>query len=251
MIGVDVGGTNTDTAILCQSQVIAKGKKPTTEDKTSGVVDSIKAAFDQLCNTTGKHKVEKSEVLRSLARVSIGTTHFTNAINKRDGRSLERVAVIRLCGCSSRALPPFSDFPGELKELMFGGVYMLNGGLEYDRKEISAVDEEEVRQCVRQILKEEPPVKHVVISGVFAPCDDPCGKQEREVEKIVKEECPQLSCTLSHEVRYLSYSAILYATYSQSFHFVVFLNLSSNLKSTESYPNVQGNHICEEIFGWL
>lgn len=199
VIGVDVGGTNTDTAILRGGEVVAKGKRPTTEDKTSGVVDSIKAAIEQLCSTA-ELGVEKSDLISSLARVTIGTTHFTNAVNKRDASSLDRVAVMRLCGCSSRGLPPFSDFPEELKELMFGGAYMLNGGLEYDRKEISAVDEQEVRDCVRQILKEEHPVRHVVICGVFAPCDDPCGRQEREVERIVKEECPQLSCTLSHEV---------------------------------------------------
>ena len=34
MIGVDVGGTNTDTAILCRSQVMAKGKRPTTEQRS-------------------------------------------------------------------------------------------------------------------------------------------------------------------------------------------------------------------------
>ena len=198
VIGVDVGGTNTDTAILCGGQVVAKGKRPTTEDKTQGVVDSINAALEQLCNSTGQGR---SNVLKSLARVSIGTTHFTNAVKKRDGQNLDRVAVIRLCGCASRALPPFSDFPEKLKKLIFGGAYMLNGGLEYNKKEISAVDEEEVRKCVQEILRKDPPVNHVVISGVFASCDDPCGRQEREVEKIVKEECTQLSCTLSHKVR--------------------------------------------------
>lgn len=198
VVGVDVGGTNTDTAILCGSKIVAKGKRPTTEDKTQGVVNSIRAALDHLCS--GEQAVDRSKVLDSLSRVSIGTTHFTNAVNKRDGGSLKRVAVIRLCGCASRALPPFSDFPDELKEMIFGGAYMLSGGLEYDRKEISAVDEKEVRECVQQILKDDPPVRHVVISGVFAPCDDPCGRQEREVERIVKDECSQLSCTLSHEV---------------------------------------------------
>ncbi len=199
VIGVDVGGTNTDTAILRGGRVLAKGKKPTTEDKSQGVVSSIQAAIEQLCST-GDNRVDKSQFLKSLARVAIGTTHFVNAVKKRDAQSLDRVAVFRLCGPASRGLPPFSDFPEELKELVFGGAYMLSGGLEYDRKEISAVDEQEVRQCVREMMKQEPPVRHVVIAGVFAPTDDPCGKQERQVEKIVKDECPQLSCTLSHEV---------------------------------------------------
>jgi len=201
VVGVDVGGTNTDTAILLGGEVVGKGKQPTTVDKTQGVVASLQTAIDQLCsNSLGGQKVEMSEFLNSLARVAIGTTQFVNAVKKRDGKSLDRVAVIRLCGSSSRGLPPFSDFPEELKELMFGGAYMIGGGLEYDRTEISAIDEDEVREVVRQIMKAEPPVRRVVIAGVFATCDEPCGSQEKIVEKIVKEACPELSCTLSHEV---------------------------------------------------
>lgn len=194
VIGVDVGGTNTDTAILSGGDVIAKAKTPTTEDKTGGVVNSIHTALSSLPADTRAH------VLSNMARVSIGTTHFTNAVQKRDGRSLDRVAVIRLCGSASRALPPFSDFPDELKQLMFGGVHMVSGGVEYNAKEIEPVDAEELRRCVRTILDQSPPVRNVVISGVFAPCDEPCGRQEKLAEEIVRAECPELSCTLSHQV---------------------------------------------------
>lgn len=210
VIGVDVGGTNTDTAILLGDKVVAKGKRPTTEDKTLGVVDSIQAAIDQLCSSGGPLQVGKTEFLGSLARVAIGTTHFVNAVKKRDSHDLDRVAVMRLCGCSSRAMPPFSDFPEELKDLMFGGAYMVDGGLEYDGTEISALNSEEVRACVRQIVQQEPPVRHLVIAGVFSLCDDPCGQQEKQVERIVKEECPEISCTLSHEVTLIFCCCFIY-----------------------------------------
>lgn len=196
VIGVDVGGTNTDTAILCGGKVITKAKTPTTEEKTGGVLDSIQAALTSLSEEG------RDNVLRNLGRVSIGTTHFTNAVKKRDGSSLDRVAVIRLCGSASRGLPPFSDFPEELKSLVFGGEYMLNGGVEYDAKEISSVDPDEVRACVRKILNGSPPVRNVVISGVFSPCDKPCGRQEKLVEQILQAEFPELSYTLSYQVRY-------------------------------------------------
>lgn len=194
VIGVDVGGTNTDTVILQGNKVVVKAKSPTTEDKTRGVINSIQAALDGLSAEV------RSQVLDQLARVSIGTTHFTNAVKKRDGKSLDRVAVIRLCGPASRALPPYADFPAELEDLVYGGVYMIGGGLEYNTQEISPVNPEEVRGTVKEILNRNPAVRNVVISGVFSPCDDPGGRQEKEVEKIVKEECPQFSCTLSHEV---------------------------------------------------
>lgn len=195
VIGVDVGGTNTDTAILCGGRVVTKAKTPTTEEKTGGVVDSIQAALNSLSEE------DRAKVLSNLDRVSIGTTHFTNAVQKRDGSSLDRVAVIRLCGSASRALPPFSDFPEDLKALVFGGQYMVNGGVEYDAKEISAVDPDEVRACVGKMLSGSPPVRNVVVSGVFAPCDQPCGRQEQLVEEILQVEFPELSYTLSYQVR--------------------------------------------------
>ena len=37
VIGVDVGGTNTDAVVLAGSTVIASAKRPTSQDKTSGV----------------------------------------------------------------------------------------------------------------------------------------------------------------------------------------------------------------------
>ncbi len=199
VIGVDVGGTNTDTAILQGTKVIVKSKTPTTGEKTSGVINSIQTALDGLPADTRSH------VLDHLARVSIGTTHFTNAVEKRDRKSLDRVAVIRLCGPASRGLPPFADFPAELEDLVYGGGYMIGGGLEYNTKEISPINPEEVRKTVKEIMNRNPTVRNVVISGVFSPCDE---RQEKEVERIVKEECPQLSCTLSHEVGNMSFSPI-------------------------------------------
>ncbi len=194
MLGVDVGGTNTDTAILCGTRVVAKAKVPTSQGKTRGVVDSIKAALDSIPEET------RAQILKHLSRVSIGTTHFTNAVKKRDGGSFDKVAVLRLCGSASRGLPPYTDFPEDLKDILYGGSFMVDGGLEYNADEMVPINPDEIRGCVRQIVDSDPPVRNVVISGVFSPCDEPCGRQEKEVEEIMKSVCPELSCTLSHEV---------------------------------------------------
>ena len=199
VIGVDVGGTNTDTAILKGHKVIAKAKRPTTQDKTRGIIDSIQAALESL---PADHN--RDVVLSSLDRVSIGTTHFVNAVKERAREHLKRVAVIRLCGSASRALPPFIDFPKDLSNLIYGGGYMVGGGLEYDTKcEISSLNEEELRGTMKQILERDPPVRNIVISGVFSPCDDPKNNQESRTEAIMKQVCPDISCTLSHEVTYI------------------------------------------------
>ena len=41
VIGVDVGGTNTDAVILNGRKVLSSCKKPTSADGTQGVVDAI------------------------------------------------------------------------------------------------------------------------------------------------------------------------------------------------------------------
>ena len=196
VIGIDVGGTNTDTAILKGNEVVAKAKRLTTPDKTSGIINSLQAALDAVPADHGKE-----HVLANLQRVSIGTTHFVNAVKERAAQHLKRVAVIRLCGSASRDLPPFADFPRDLATLVYGGKHMVDGGLEYDAKrEISSLNSEQLKKTIREVVEQDPPVKNVVISGVFAPCDDPKDNQELRALAIIKQEFPQISCTLSHEV---------------------------------------------------
>ena len=196
VIGIDVGGTNTDTAILQGSTVIAKAKSLTTQDKTNGIINSLQAALDSVPSDPGK-----DHVLANLQRVSIGTTHFVNAVKERAAQHLKKVAVIRLCGSASRDLPPFSDFPKDLATLVDGGKYMVEGGLEYDAKrEISALDEDELKRTICGIVEQDPPIKNVVISGVFSPCDNPKDNQELRALAIAKQAFPDISCTLSYEV---------------------------------------------------
>lgn len=97
-IGVDVGGTNTDAAILdiekinTQSRgVLATCKTSTTSHVTSG----IRSAIDQVL---AKSQIDR----RKIVNVAIGTTQFVNAVVENDARRLSRVAVFRLCGPYTR-----------------------------------------------------------------------------------------------------------------------------------------------------
>ena len=143
-IGVDVGGTNTDAVIIKQSEVICSAKTPTTEDVTSGLETAIRNALHNLPSDYNSNDIQ---------RVNIGTTHFVNAVIQR--RDVVRVAVMRLCGPASRSVPPFSDFPEDLRRVIAGPYYFLNGGYEYDGSTIiSEVDDEEVRRVVNEIERE-------------------------------------------------------------------------------------------------
>jgi N-methylhydantoinase A/oxoprolinase/acetone carboxylase beta subunit len=101
-IGVDVGGTNTDAAILDVTAldtdtrgVLATCKTSTTSQVTLGIQAAIK-------DVLAKSKVDRTKVLN----VAIGTTHFVNAVVENDARRLNRVAVIRLCGPYTRKVNP-------------------------------------------------------------------------------------------------------------------------------------------------
>lgn len=55
----------------------------------------------------------------------LGTTHFINAIIRRKG--LARVAVLRLCGPATVALPPFCDMPPDLCAAIGCSYRLLSG----------------------------------------------------------------------------------------------------------------------------
>ena len=73
--------------------------------------------------------------LRKSRRCMIGTTHFTNAVVER--RRLLEVAVLRLALPATAALPPFIDWPPDLRATLGGHTYMLPGGCEFDGRAIA------------------------------------------------------------------------------------------------------------------
>ncbi|KAF5571065.1 Hydantoin utilization A [Fusarium phyllophilum] len=194
-IGVDVGGTNTDAAILDIRAaatstpgrgVLASHKASTTRDITSGIEAAIRAVLRDSA-------VDQSGVLS----VTIGTTHFINALVEADARRLDRVAVVRLCGPFTRQLPPFSDFPVGLRSILDGGVYYLDGGLEIDGREIEPLDHEQIRQTARDVVAKG--INVVALVGVFSPLDHD-GKHEEECRRILLQEAPSLQVVCSHDI---------------------------------------------------
>ena len=100
-IGIDVGGTNTDAALMRGDEVICWVKTPTTQDVTGGVL----SALEQIMT---KGQISAAEV----GSVMIGTTHFTNAVVQR--RDLAPTAVVRLGLPATASLPPMVDWPDDL-----------------------------------------------------------------------------------------------------------------------------------------
>ena len=129
-------------------------KRSTTANVTSGVADAIRAVLQDVW--------QPSEVDACL----VGTTHFVNAIVQRS-EDLSPVAVLRLCGPASGALPPFVSLPADLAAKVHGHYLLGSGGLEIDgEQEIKALDEAEIAGFVNTCLEKD--LHCIVVAGVFS-----------------------------------------------------------------------------------
>lgn len=178
-IGIDVGGTNTDAVLLEGTEILRAIKTPTTEDVTSG----IKTALAHIL---------KDDIAREapIGAIMIGTTHFTNAVVER--RGLERIAVIRIGLPAAASLPPFVDWPQDLRSKVEGVTFLLRGGNEFDGRPIVPFDRDGMRRAAEAIVASG--VTSAAITAVFSPLTDAC---EEEAAAILAEAAPHVSVTLS------------------------------------------------------
>ncbi|MGE7765572.1 ROK family protein [Peribacillus sp. NPDC096540] len=181
-LGVDVGGTNTDAALLDERlQVIHTVKVPTTKDVESGI-------FEAIAKVVQESRIEPSDIGYAM----LGTTHCTNAIVER--KRLNKVGVIRIGKPATTAIPPFTDWPQDLREEIEGASTMVSGGYEFDGRLISEINREEVLEFCKEI---KGSVESIAISGVFAPVNK---EQEENVAIWVKEELGGIPISLSNEI---------------------------------------------------
>ena len=179
LIGIDVGGTNTDAVLMDGAALLAKAKTPTSQDVTSGIVAALE-------------KILSGASLAPINGVMLGTTHFTNALLEQ--RGLSPTAVVRLCLPATQLLPPLVDWPEDLKNAMGGLTYMASGGHEFDGREISPLDFAELKEIARDIRRKG--AEAVAVCGVFSPVNP---VHEREAAAFLQGELPKVTFTLSHE----------------------------------------------------
>jgi N-methylhydantoinase A/oxoprolinase/acetone carboxylase beta subunit len=181
-VGIDVGGTNTDAVLMAGRRVLAEVKTPTTEDVTGGVVNALR-------NLAAAADFEP----RQVQAVMIGTTHFTNAVV--EARRLMPTAAVRLGLPATQALPPMVDWPERLKEALGGHVYLCHGGHEFDGREISPLDADELRRVAADLAAHE--IRSIAVSSVFSPVN---AELEDEASRLLRAELPEAAISLSHEI---------------------------------------------------
>ncbi|KAJ4486286.1 hypothetical protein J3R30DRAFT_3655485 [Lentinula aciculospora] len=198
-IGVDVGGTNTDACLIDPSAtalpnrgILSWHKSVTTSNPSHGIENVINALLKQA-------NVGSS----SVASITIGTTHFINAVIEKDRSRLAPVAVLRLSGPFSRSIPPGIDWPADLRELVCAHVAFLDGGLEIDGSVIREPNEAQVKEeCIRI---RSLGIRSIVVNGIFSPADVLGELQEEKVGQWIKKYYPEADIVLSKEVANLGF----------------------------------------------
>ncbi|MDE0235211.1 MAG: hydantoinase/oxoprolinase family protein [bacterium] len=181
-LGIDVGGTNTDAVLMRGRQVVAAFKTPTTPDVSSGIDTALRRilAFS---------KSDPSEI----RAVMIGTTHFTNAVV--EGRDLAPTAAVRLGAPATMAIPPMTDWPDRLRQALGGHAYVCRGGHEFDGREVSALDLDELKRVAAQIG--EAGVTSVALTSVFSPVN---AEMETAAAAVFAEELSGVTVSVSREI---------------------------------------------------
>ena len=182
-LGVDVGGTNTDTVVIDrEDRLLGKAKVPTTPDVSSGIQSSIETVL----------ALDTVDVSR-ITHVMLGTTHATNAVIER--RALQRVAVIRIGSPATHSVRPLFGWPGELRAAIAVAETIVPGGIEFDGREIVPFDPDAVRRFLESL---DEPVDAVAITSVFAPVSP---RHELAAEEVTRAVLGgEVHVSLSHQV---------------------------------------------------
>lgn len=182
-LGIDVGGTNTDGVLLDRDmKVIHSLKTPTTEDVETGIYNTISRLVKE-----ANVKVDNIEF------TMLGTTQCTNAIVER--KKLNRVAIIRIGAPAGTSIKPLVGVPEDLKEMLDGHTYIVEGGHEFNGKEINTLNEEKIRSIAKEVNGK---VDSIAITSIFSPVDQ---SHETRAAEILREELgDDVSISLSSEV---------------------------------------------------
>ncbi|KAH8172487.1 hydantoinase/oxoprolinase domain-containing protein [Sarocladium implicatum] len=205
VIGVDVGGTNTDSVLLDltkpgTSAVISHHKSPSTPDVTDGVKATLESLLSRPLAGSEPGNPQLPDPT-SVAALAIGTTHFLNAIVQRDARLLSRVAVVRISSHGFLDSPlPFADWPASIRNLLEGHVGIVPGGVNIDGKQVAPLDPASLKEQAAAIYTSG--LRHVVIVGMGSPMDQSFN-QEAEAQRHILEEMERLDPRYASSVQFV------------------------------------------------
>jgi N-methylhydantoinase A/oxoprolinase/acetone carboxylase beta subunit len=181
-LGIDVGGTNTDAALMFGKEVVATAKSITTNDVRSGVVNAVAGLFDG-----GAIQPDAIEA------VMVGTTQFLNAFIQR--RGLAEVAILRVSLPKADGVPPLAGWPQDAVRAVGEHIYMVGGGSYYTGVDYAPLDEVAIRRAALDAKAKG--LRNVAISANFAPIRPDL---EHRTKEIVLSVMPEALITVSSDV---------------------------------------------------
>ncbi len=193
-VGVDVGGTHTDVAVI-QGDRLVRGKALTTYDDFSrGLLGAIEVAAGELDQTL-------SELLLDCSMLINGTTVVTNIITQFKG---DRVGVLvtsgfrdvfRIAGGPRLNLAD-DHLQTNVPEIVDQrDIVEIDERLNYAGEEVVPLNEQQVREAARKLVGDG--VKTIAVCFLSSHIN---GSHELRAAEIIAEEFPDLFVTPSHLV---------------------------------------------------
>jgi N-methylhydantoinase A/oxoprolinase/acetone carboxylase beta subunit len=182
-LGVDAGDTNIDAVVMdTHGHLVAKAKVAITADVHSGIGTAIK-------RVVGHPDVDRARITRA----TLGTASAVEAI--ANPTALTRVAVVRIGGPLTLAVPPLTTWPVDLRAAVSAGERVVGGGADYDGRAAAPLDEDALARFLATV---GPSAEAVAITGVFSPV---APDQELLAAEIVRRERGAAThVSLSHEI---------------------------------------------------
>ena len=168
--GIDVGGTNTDAALIKDNQVVATGKVPTDQDN---LVESTAAALESILSS-----YRDSEPLE----LHLSTTLSTNTIIEGQG---DPTFVLAVPGPGMRIEDLNLGFP----------VHKLSGSVDHRGREVAAVNPREVEGALTSAR--QAGIEVLAVVGKFSHRNP---SQELEIETLAKGNYGFRHVTLGHRL---------------------------------------------------
>ncbi len=201
-VGVDIGGTFTDTVVMSEAGEVSSYKTPTTPES---LLDGLLA---NLADAAADRGLAPDRMLDEVERIAHGTTAATNAYLERRGasvallttRGFEDVVFMQrqlgmTAGLSSSELTDYAkrSVPDPLcpRRLVFG----IRERIDYSGAEVGRLREDDVRAACAAVR--EAGVEAVAICFLWS-FENPA--HEQRAEEIVREELPGIYLSVSSEL---------------------------------------------------
>ncbi|ATW24247.1 hydantoinase/oxoprolinase family protein [Candidatus Formimonas warabiya] len=168
-IGIDVGGTFTDTVLVHQGKVITSFKTATTANIMTCINETIR-------------QVSREVPVKQWDRLVISTTMLTNIV----AQSLfDQVAILIIPGPGIN--PHTIKLPGP--------TFFLKGAINFRGQEIETLDEKDLAVQGKEIY--QTGYRHVALVGKFSGRN---GRQEIQAAELMRKSFPDLTLTLGHQI---------------------------------------------------